>query len=106
AESRKAVSDLWYKKGDDADESTASSSRLPKSEEAWLERLDDRLDELDMMTSRLDGLREGILEDRAAIKELMLDRAGKQTEAAGSSEPSSPAASKVLQEAQPASATK
>ncbi|CAJ1385490.1 unnamed protein product, partial [Effrenium voratum] len=51
AKSRQAVSDLWYKK------EKTDSWRLPKEAEAFLSRLDDRLDEIEALAPELEAMK-------------------------------------------------
>jgi len=48
-----------------------SSSDEPRSSEEYLERLDRRLQDIDSMGDRLEELRQGIIEDRLAVRELL-----------------------------------
>lgn len=84
-QSRQAVSDMWYRQGDkDGDENW----QLPKAAESFLARLDDRLDEIEELApdleavkqaaTRLEELRKGVLEDRAAIREIVLQSVEKE----------------------------
>lgn len=85
AQSRQAVSDMWYRQDDkDGDENW----QLPKAAESFLARLDDRLDEIEELApdleavkqaaTRLEELRKGVLEDRAAIREIVLQSVEKE----------------------------
>lgn len=85
AHSRQAVSDMWYRQDDkDGDENW----QLPKAAESFLARLDDRLDEIEELApdleavkqaaTRLEELRKGVLEDRAAIREIVLQSVEKE----------------------------
>lgn len=86
AASRQAVEGMWYK--GNASSSTGPGSgawTLPKEAEEFLERLDDRLEELDTLSRDLQDLRAGVLKDRKAIQALLESQAANQ--AAGTPEP-------------------
>jgi len=79
AASRAAVADAWAKVGEDAPKATASTSssstasvtERPKTAEAAIARLNDRLEELDDMVERLQTLRVGLVEDRKSVQEFL-----------------------------------
>lgn len=87
AQSRQAVSDMWYRQGDE-DGDTDGDWQLPKAAESFLARLDNRLDEIEELApeldavktaaTRLEELRKGVLEDRAAIREIVLQSVEKE----------------------------
>eukprot|EP00930_Biecheleria_cincta_P090678 TRINITY_DN80117_c0_g1_i1.p1 TRINITY_DN80117_c0_g1~~TRINITY_DN80117_c0_g1_i1.p1 ORF type:complete len:356 (+),score=77.36 TRINITY_DN80117_c0_g1_i1:31-1098(+) len=73
AQSRQAASELWYQGDKDkqkGDEPRASDVS-PTDAEGWLQRLDRRSEEIQSMVSRLEELRKGVDEDRAAIRQLV-----------------------------------
>jgi len=89
AQSRQAVSDMWYREED-------SVAELPKAAESFLARLDNRLDEIEALApeldavktaaTRLEELRKGVLEDRAAIREIVLQNVEKKETAKANQE--------------------
>lgn len=90
AQSRQAVSDMWYREEDSA------QPALPKAAESFLARLDNRLDEIEALApeldavktaaTRLEELRKGVLEDRAAIREIVLQNVEKKETAKANQE--------------------
>mmetsp|Transcript_10664 Transcript_10664/g.20015 ORF Transcript_10664/g.20015 Transcript_10664/m.20015 type:complete len:332 (-) Transcript_10664:41-1036(-) len=89
AKSRAAASDLWYKPEDGSSDS--ETFVLPQKAEAFLARLDRRLEDIESLgpeldsvqkaAARLDELRKGVLEDRAAIRQIVKDSAREAKEA-------------------------
>lgn len=89
AQSRQAVSDMWYREEEDG-------AALPKAAESFLARLDTRLDEIEALApeldavktaaTRLEELRKGVLEDRAAIREIVLQNVEKKETAKANQE--------------------
>jgi len=83
AKSKEDVSDLWYDKGmlkgkdDEEEASSDSSSTLSSRGERMLRRLDMQLDELSTLLSQVEEVKEGLLEERVALRELITFEAEK-----------------------------
>eukprot|EP00929_Paragymnodinium_shiwhaense_P111215 TRINITY_DN7892_c0_g1_i1.p1 TRINITY_DN7892_c0_g1~~TRINITY_DN7892_c0_g1_i1.p1 ORF type:complete len:361 (+),score=94.24 TRINITY_DN7892_c0_g1_i1:87-1169(+) len=89
AASRAAVDDMWATVGEPADtkadSSKTASKEAPKTADAALTRLDDRLEELDDMVERLEELRLGLLEDRRSVQDFFKAQQKKEKEAVSAS---------------------
>lgn len=65
AASQEAAKGLWYSKG-------AEEMEKKPSTEEFMERLEERLDALELLSLQVDELRTGILRDREGLRELLL----------------------------------